>query len=293
MQLFQDGDHLTSLTYAFNYCTLATQKAFKHPTIRQAYLVFLLKGVVAGGIALILTVACLVWLQGKFFGDFLIGIILTLLLFCLLCQAVFLQTRVISAYAPDSNGLPANLPDSKSFNREIFRYVLTYPWLSQKTNNPSDNSLTALSPVSVPKWKNGKHLLLPIMTLRTGQLDQAQTDLENQSLRNPLRIDPGRVKVGLLARLLPLIFGSLGAWLGLLAANHLTSGLPFSLPNQILAVALAMLIFLALLLPALGLSSIWSGYYRFELYQSENQPSGTEAISPTGLLGEIHSKQGA
>ncbi|MFZ3150762.1 MAG: hypothetical protein WA116_03670 [Anaerolineaceae bacterium] len=284
---------MTSLTNAFNYCSLATRKAFKHPSVRQAYLVFLLKGVLAGGIALLLIVACLVWLQEKFIGDFLIGIILALLLFCLLYQAVFLQTRVIGAYASDSDGFSADPPDSKSFNREVFRYVLTYPWLSKTPTVIPDDSQATLSPLSVPKWKRGKHLLLPIMTLRTGQLDQAQTDLENQTLLNPLRIDPGRVKVGLLAWLLPLIFGSLGAWLGLLAANHLTAGLPFTLPNQILSVALAMLIFLALLLPTLGLSSIWSGYYCFELYQSENQPSGTEAASPTGLLGEILSKQGA
>ncbi|MFZ3070139.1 MAG: hypothetical protein WA110_03335 [Anaerolineaceae bacterium] len=283
---------MTSLTNAFNYCALAIRETFKRPSVLRAYLVFLSEGLLAGGIIVLLMAGCLAWLGTRIISLVLIGVLLGLLLISLLYLVVLLQTRVIRAYLQEQTQPTYEIPSFPGFKTEVLRYLLAYPWLPGKAAAGVATSEANPDANKPPHWTRGKHLLLPVLTLHSGQLEQAQDQIETQTLFKPLRFDPGQVNVHLLAWLAPLIFGLVGLLLGWLVARGLISE-PFVLvSSQILASALAMLVFLACFQPALGLAGISLGFYHADLYRLETYseiPDGTQFLP--GLLGKIFSPQ--
>lgn len=257
------------LKYAFRFINACIALTLKHRRLRSP-----LFHLWMGGMALIILWLVALLIVVAFFGTrplglVLIGVLISLLLFCLLAwgEITALETCLIfDDLTWMDQGLPGSSQGKQDYARwyEVLFWVFLQPgfWIIRLFNQ-------AFRPQHVEKsdWLSAAYLMLPIMTLESFRLREAIDRIKQLVANRLIRFRHDLVAVRPLSTVVQGLFILLGAgvglWVGLKIADFKTA----RLLSRLIAVAVGTLIAGVLTLLGTSFSSFNRACYYTTLYQ--------------------------
>lgn len=257
------------LRYALRFINACFALTLKHRRLRSPFFHLWM-----GGMALIILWLVALLIVVAFFGIrplglVLIGVLISLLLFCLLAwgEITALETCLIfDDLTWMDQGLPGSSQAKQDYARwyEVLFWVFLQPgfWIIRLFNQ-------AFRPQHVEKsnWLSAAYLMLPVMTLESFRLREAIDRIKQLVANRLIRFRHDLVAVRPLSRVVQSLFILLGAgvglWVGLKIADYKTA----RLLSRLIAVAVGTLIAGVLTLLGTSFSSFNRACYYTTLYQ--------------------------